>query len=72
LKDAGVDGRIKFKLNLEEKGWESLDWFGLAQNGEKWWAVLNSVKNLRVLAAKCGESCDWMRNHLRLKKDSAT
>jgi hypothetical protein len=30
----------KFKLNLEEKEWESVDWFGLAQNWEKWWAVV--------------------------------
>jgi len=50
-------------LNLEEKGWESGDWFGLAQNWEKQWAVLNSVKNLWVLAAKCGEFRDQMRNH---------
>lgn len=63
MKDVGVDGRIQFKLNLEEEGWESLGLFGLAQNMEKWWAVLNSVKNLRVLAAKCGEFYDQMRNH---------
>jgi hypothetical protein len=43
-----------FELNLEEKGRESVDWFGLAQN----W-----VKNLRLLAAKCGEYRDQMRNH---------
>jgi len=39
LKDVGVDGMIKFKLNLGKKGRESVDWFGLAQNWEKWWAV---------------------------------
>lgn len=63
MKNVGVNGRIKFKLHLEEKGWETVDWFGLAQNWEKWWAVLNSVQNLRVLAAKCGEFRDQMGNH---------
>jgi hypothetical protein len=59
LKDVGVGGRIKFKLNLEEKGRDCVDWFGLAQNWEKWWAALWNW----VLAAKCGEFRVQMRNH---------
>ena len=59
MKDAGVNERITFRLNLEEKGWESVDWFGLAQNWEKWWAVVWNW----ALAAKCGEFRDQMRNH---------
>jgi len=28
--------------------WESVDWIQLAQVGDQWWAVVNTVMNLRV------------------------
>jgi hypothetical protein len=53
LKDLGVDGRIKIKLGFKKKddgggGGGGLDWIGVAQNRDKWRALLNAVMNLRV------------------------
>ena len=36
------------KTNLKEIGWKSLDWNGIAQNRDRWRAVVNTVINLRV------------------------
>jgi hypothetical protein len=36
------------KLNLQEVGYECMDWIELAQDRESWWALLNAVMNLRV------------------------
>jgi hypothetical protein len=36
-------------MNLGEVGWDSVDWIGLAQDGDKWRALLNAAMNLRVL-----------------------
>jgi hypothetical protein len=35
------------KMDLKEVGW-SMDWIDLAQNRERWRAVVNAVMNLRV------------------------
>jgi hypothetical protein len=35
-------------MDLREIGWGGLGWIGLAQGGDKWRAVMNSVMNLRV------------------------
>jgi hypothetical protein len=36
------------KLDLGEVGWGDVDWIGLAQDGNRWSALVNSVLNLRV------------------------
>jgi hypothetical protein len=36
------------KKNVGEIGWGGVDWIGLAQDRDKWGAVVNSVMNLRV------------------------
>jgi hypothetical protein len=36
------------KANLKETDWKGLDWNGIAQNRDRWRAVLNTVMNLRV------------------------
>jgi hypothetical protein len=35
------------KLDLGEVGWRGVDWIGLAQDMNKWRALVNSVLNLR-------------------------
>jgi hypothetical protein len=36
------------KMDIEEDGWGGVDWIGLAQDRDKWRALVNSVINLRV------------------------
>jgi hypothetical protein len=36
------------KMDLQEVEWWSMDWIDLAQDGDRWWAVVNVVMNLRV------------------------
>jgi hypothetical protein len=36
------------KMYLLEIGWSGVDWIGLAQDRDKWRALLNAVMNLRV------------------------
>jgi hypothetical protein len=37
------------KMDLLEIGWGGVDWIGLAQDRNKWTALMNEVMNLRVL-----------------------
>jgi hypothetical protein len=36
------------KMDIQEVGCESMDWIELAQDRERWWALVNAVMNLRV------------------------
>jgi hypothetical protein len=36
------------KMDLGEVGWNDVGWIGLAQDRNRWRAVVNSVLNLRV------------------------
>jgi hypothetical protein len=36
------------KKNLVEIGWDGVDWIGLAQDWDKWRAIVNVVMNLQV------------------------
>jgi hypothetical protein len=36
------------KADLLEIGWSGVDWIGLAQDRDKWRALVNAVMNLRV------------------------
>jgi hypothetical protein len=48
LKDPGVDVRIILKL-IFEKGDGGIDWIDLAQDRDRWRAVVNVAMNLGVL-----------------------
>jgi hypothetical protein len=36
------------RMDLGEVGWRDVDWIGLARDGNRWRARVNSVLNLRV------------------------
>jgi hypothetical protein len=36
------------RMDLREVGWGDVDWIGLAQDGNRWRALVNSVLKLRV------------------------
>jgi len=36
------------RVDLEERGWEGMDWINLAQDRDKSWAVMNKAINLQV------------------------
>jgi hypothetical protein len=40
------------RMNLREIGWGTLDWIQLAQDRDRWRAVVNTVMNLRVLTPR--------------------
>jgi hypothetical protein len=47
LKDRHVDGRIILKTNIEK--WKGgMEWIDLAQDKDRWQALVNAVMNLRV------------------------
>jgi len=38
----------KIRMDLNEVGWEGAGWIHLAQDRDKWLALVNTVMNLRV------------------------
>jgi hypothetical protein len=41
------------RMDLREIGWGSVDWIQLAQDRDRWRALMNTVMNLRVLVPRC-------------------
>jgi hypothetical protein len=36
------------KMDLQEVGWQSMDWIDMGQDRDRWRAVVSAVMNLRV------------------------
>jgi hypothetical protein len=36
------------EMDLREIGWDAADWIDMAQDGDQWRALVNTVLNLRV------------------------
>jgi hypothetical protein len=48
LENPGVDGRIMLKRIFERLGGGDTNWINLAQDRDRWRALVNAVMNLRV------------------------
>jgi hypothetical protein len=46
--DQGVGGWTILKWISEEIGWDVMDWIDLAQDRDRWRALMNTTVNLRV------------------------
>jgi hypothetical protein len=44
----GVGGRIILKMDVKEVGLGGMDWIYLAQDKDRWRALVNALKNLWV------------------------
>jgi hypothetical protein len=42
----------RIRMDLRETGWGSVDWIQLAQDRDRWRALVNTVMNLRVLVSR--------------------
>jgi hypothetical protein len=40
------------RMDLREIGWESVEWIQLAQDRDRWRALVNTAMNLRLLAPR--------------------
>jgi hypothetical protein len=40
------------RMDLRKIGWGDWEWIYLAQDSDRWWAVVNNLLNLRVLAPR--------------------
>jgi hypothetical protein len=49
LGDPGIDGRIILKWTCKKWDVGGMDWIELAQDRDRWRALMNAVINLRVL-----------------------
>jgi hypothetical protein len=47
LEDSGIDGRIILKWIFERLN-GGMDWINLAEDRDRWQALVNTVMNLRV------------------------
>ena len=48
MEDPGVDGRIILRWIFRKREVGDMDWIELAQDRDRWRALVNAVMNLRV------------------------
>jgi hypothetical protein len=48
LEEPRINGRKILKMDLQEVGWGSMDWIDLAQDRDRWGALVNVVMHLWV------------------------
>jgi hypothetical protein len=48
LEDPGIDGRIILKFIFKKRDGGGVAWIDMAQDRDRWWAVVSAVMNLRV------------------------
>jgi hypothetical protein len=48
LRRSGIDGRIILRWIFREVGCRGMDWIELAQDKDRWRALVNAVMNFRV------------------------
>jgi hypothetical protein len=48
LEDPSVDGRIILKWIFKKRDGGGMDWIDMAQDRDRWRALVNAVMNLRV------------------------
>jgi hypothetical protein len=48
LEDLGIDGRIILRYIFQEVECVGMDWIALAQDRDRWWALVNAVINRLV------------------------
>ena len=41
-------GEDNIKMDLQEVGCEGVDWIDVAQDRDRWWALVNVVMNIRI------------------------
>jgi hypothetical protein len=58
---------VEIKMDLREIGWGDVEWIRLAQDRDRWRAVVNAVMNLRVLAPRSYLLCTFVQLPLRSK-----
>jgi hypothetical protein len=47
--DQDVDGRIILKVDFRKLSWEEMDWIHVAQDGDRWRAVANTIMSFRLV-----------------------
>jgi hypothetical protein len=52
------------RMDLTEIGLGCVDWIQLAQDRDRWWAVVSAVLNLRVLAPRSFSLVRWMPHNI--------
>jgi hypothetical protein len=57
------------RMDLGEVGWGDVDWIGLAQDTNRWRALVNSVLNLRV-ARNAGKLSSGLSSSAQLHRVS--